>query len=72
MEKLIVNFNRKPKSLKNKKRVVSLLERRGSRYKWEKKKKPSTNWCVKCGSIAYNNDDCDVCIRSNVGEVFYE
>ncbi len=72
MEKLIVNFNKKPKSLKNKKSVVSLLERKGIKFEWEKEKVSKTNWCAKCGSIAYNNDDCDICIRSNIGEVFYE
>ena len=72
MEKLIVNFNRKPKSLKNKKRIVSLLERRGIDYEWEEKKKASSRWCVKCGKLAFNNDNCDVCIRNSIGEVFYE
>ena len=72
MEKLIVNFNRKPKSLKDKKTIVALLERQGVNFTWENEEKSSTSWCPKCGAMSYNNDDCDNCIRNTVGEVYYD
>jgi hypothetical protein len=72
VEKLIVNFGRNPKGLDDRVRIVSLLERRGIGFEWEKTEEPQINQCPKCGSNAYRNDDCDNCIRNSVGEVFYE
>ena len=72
MEKLIVNFDRNPKGLNDRVRIVSLLERHGIGSEWEKIEEPQSNRCPKCGSTAYMNDDCDNCIRNSVGEVFYE
>jgi hypothetical protein len=72
VEKLIVNFDRNPKGLNDKVRIVSLLERRGIGFEWEKTEEPQVNRCSKCGTISHGNDDCDNCIRNSVGEVFYE
>jgi len=72
VEKLIVNFDRNPKGLNDRVRIVSLLERHGIGFEWEKTEEPQSNRCPKCGSTAYRNDDCDNCIRNSVGEVFYE
>ena len=64
MEKLIVNFDRNPKGLNDRVRIVSLLERHGIGFEWEKIEEPQSNRCPKCGSTAYMNDN--VTVNDNV------
>ena len=72
MEKLTIIFNKKPKSLKNKKKIISYLERHGIEYNFKTlSENKNTTDCSKCGTINYGNSDCDECIKNTVGEVYY-
>jgi hypothetical protein len=71
MEKLTIKFNKKPKSLKNKKKVVSYLERHNIDYNFKTIPLYKKTECNKCGTIDYENFDCDECIKNTVGEVYY-
>ena len=69
MAKLTIKFNKEPKSLNDKKKIVSYLERHGYVYSLEEKTYTSQH-CARCGSNLYVNSDCEECIRNSVGEVY--
>ncbi len=72
MEKLTIKFNNEPKSLSNKKTIISFLERHDIDYNFKiVSSNHDTTKCNKCGTIDYENSDCDECIKNTVGEVYY-
>jgi hypothetical protein len=72
MEKLTIVFDKKPKSLSNKKTIISFLERHGIDYNFKTvSSHDDTVKCNKCGTVDYENSDCDECIKNTVGEVYY-
>ena len=71
MEKLTIIFDKKPKSLSNKKTIISFLERHDIGYDFKTVSSNDTVKCSKCGTINYENSDCDECIKNTVGELYY-
>jgi uncharacterized OB-fold protein len=73
METLTVNFKKDSVGKINKIKIISYLERKGIPFKFksEKEKPIPKKICDKCGSLLYENPDCDECIRNVVGEVYY-
>ena len=69
MEKLTIKFNKEQKSLNDKKKLVSYLERHGFDYELEGNSNEIPH-CTRCGSNLYVNSDCEECIRNSVGEVY--
>ena len=73
METLTVNFKKDSVGKTIKFKIVAFLERKGIpfEFKTDKEEPAPKKICDRCGSLLYENRDCDECIRNVVGEVYY-